>query len=203
MVGKFAGKSGREDSINLKNGEIPNSASGMEKRMLSFTEASGILGMHGIKTIGKLATSWWEAEAIANGHNAPLAMKVISRDVIHNTEQNAVVLGIAPNNAVSAYNGLMRNFGGMRVGGILIPPMVKGIEFFIGATRDEQFGPVVTQQPRCGSLVLQSEGEHLGEASPSLSQAQAFRPGLLTFGVGGTQMEVLPDVAHGVSNFRQ
>lgn len=92
-----------------------------------------------------------------------MAMKVISQDVVRKTEQNAVVLGIAPNNAVSAYNGLMRNFSGMRVDGILIQPMVKGIEFFIGATRDEQFGPVVT------------------------------------FGVGGTQMEVLPDVAHGVS----
>lgn len=72
MVGKFAGKSERGNGNNLKNGEIPNSASGMEKRMLSFTEASGILGMHGIKTIGRLATSWGEAEAIANGYNAPL-----------------------------------------------------------------------------------------------------------------------------------
>jgi len=37
-----------------------------------------------------------------------------------------------------------------------------------------------TQQPRCGSRLLQHAEEHLGAASPSLSQAQAFRPGLLT-----------------------
>jgi len=39
-----------------------------------------------------------------------------------------------------------------------------------------------TQQPRCGSRSLQSAEEHLGAASPSATQAQAFRPGLLTQG---------------------
>jgi len=37
-----------------------------------------------------------------------------------------------------------------------------------------------TQQPRCGSRLLQHAEEHLGAASPSATQAQACRPGLLT-----------------------
>ena len=38
----------------------------------------------------------------------------------------------------------------------------------------------LTQQPRCGSRLLQHAEEHPGAASPSTTQAQAFRPGLLT-----------------------
>jgi hypothetical protein len=39
-----------------------------------------------------------------------------------------------------------------------------------------------TQQPRCGSRVVHSAEEHLGAAPPSVPQALAFRPGLLTSG---------------------
>ena len=79
----------------------------------------------------------------------PIAMKVVSPDIIHKSDIGGVKLDL--NNieeAEKAFNEILSNAGKVtqrdRVLGVLISPMVrKGQECIIGMTRDPHFGPVI------------------------------------------------------------
>ena len=81
----------------------------------------------------------------------PLAMKIVSKDVIHKTDSGCVILNIAnEREAIHAYKSIKENAGKVHnkgcfahFGGVSIQKMHHGIEFIVGMKRDAQFGPVM------------------------------------------------------------
>ena len=95
----------------------------------------------------------------------PLAMKVMSADVIHKYDAGGVLLKVVgADQARAAYaqihENVQKHVPGAKIQGILIEQMApKGVEVILGASRDARFGP------------------------------------LMMFGLGGTMVEVLKDVS--------
>jgi succinyl-CoA synthetase beta subunit len=77
----------------------------------------------------------------------PVALKLDGAGVLHRTEMNGVRLGLHSEAEVrSAWRELMTNAmaEGVFDSSVLVQRMVEGgVELFVGAMRDEQFGPVV------------------------------------------------------------
>ena len=78
----------------------------------------------------------------------PLAMKIISPDIVHKSDAKVIVLNIENNEQlVKAYEEIVKNAKkfkkNAKIEGILLQEMMKGQEIIIGMKRDEQFGPVI------------------------------------------------------------
>jgi len=79
----------------------------------------------------------------------PVAMKIVSPDIIHKSEAKGVRLRIkTEEDARGAFDSIMKNAQKYRPGadirGILVSPMAEpGLEVIIGTKIDEQFGPVI------------------------------------------------------------
>ncbi len=90
-----------------------------------------------------------EAIEAANRIGFPVAMKIVSPDIIHKSDAGGIRLNLKSDEAVeSAFEEIIKN--GMEVTdrekilGVLISPMVKpGQECIVGMIRDSQFGPVI------------------------------------------------------------
>ncbi len=112
-----------------------------------------------------VATSEAEVREIARKLERPVAMKVMSKDVVHKYDAGGVLLNIAGPEAAGAawrkiHENIARNVPGAKIDGILVEEMAgPGVEVIVGATRDARFGP------------------------------------LMMFGLGGTFVEVLKDVS--------
>jgi acetyltransferase len=90
-----------------------------------------------------------EAIYHANKIGYPVAMKIISEDIIHKTDVGGVVLNIDDEKEiVEAYEAIMenckRNAPKAMIRGVEISKMVeKGVETIVGATTDDSFGKVI------------------------------------------------------------
>ena len=117
----------------------------------------------------RLARNSSEAGAIYDEFGQPVAMKVVSPDIIHKSDAGGVKLALkSRQEAEKAFDEILMNAEKMtrreRVLGVLLSPMAsKGQECIIGMVRDPQFGPVIM------------------------------------FGLGGIFVEVLKDVSFGVA----
>lgn len=112
-------------------------------------EAKRILASVGIPSPEEvLCTSAETAVAAAERLGFPVAMKLVSPDVLHKSEIGGVKLGLRDAASVrSAHDEIIANAArhapGARVAGVLVTPMVSGgVECVIGVTRDPVFGPV-------------------------------------------------------------
>lgn len=80
----------------------------------------------------------------------PVAIKVVSPDILHKTEVGGVALGLGSAQAVEAAVAHMaETIPGLlpdaHIDGYLVSEMIKGgVECIVGITQDEAFGPVVT-----------------------------------------------------------
>ncbi|MCE2947420.1 MAG: acetate--CoA ligase family protein [Betaproteobacteria bacterium] len=89
------------------------------------------------------------AAAIAALGDGPLALKVVSPDVLHKSDAGGVRLGVQGEAAVrAAVEGIMAAVGqavpGARIEGVLAAPMAaRGVELIVGVSQDPQFGPVL------------------------------------------------------------
>ncbi|MCX6769102.1 MAG: acetate--CoA ligase family protein, partial [Candidatus Micrarchaeota archaeon] len=93
-----------------------------------------------------LAKSRKEAASIAKRIGFPVAMKIVSPEVLHKTDLGGVALGLQNANEVEkTYDALADKFRGKKVDGILVQQMVgKGaVELIIGGKRDAQFGQMI------------------------------------------------------------
>jgi acetyltransferase len=114
---------------------------------------------------GLMATSADEAVAVAEKVSYPVAMKIVSPDVIHKSDVGGVRLHLDSPQAVrDAFDLMMLRVAqrtpGARIDGVYVERMCKrGREVILGMTRDPQFGP------------------------------------MLMFGLGGIFVEVMKDVA--------
>jgi acetyltransferase len=97
----------------------------------------------------RIATSMEEGLGIAREIGFPVALKVLSPDILHKTEANVVKLGITSEEAFRrAYREVLGNAKGYksdaRIDGILVQEMVEGgTEVIVGMSLDPQFGPNV------------------------------------------------------------
>ncbi len=121
-----------------------------EKRSLLEPEAYAVLAEYGIPVLDhRLAASPEEASELAAEIGFPVAMKVVSPDVIHKSDSGGVKLGIAsPAAAAEAFaainQSVARAVPNARIEGVLIVPMATGgVEVIAGMVRDPQFGPAV------------------------------------------------------------
>jgi len=97
----------------------------------------------------KLVKTEEEAIIAFNEFNGPVAMKVMSPQVLHKTDEQAVKIGIATIEEVKeTFNDYMNRFAEREVVGILVEKMVeKGVELIIGSQIDKTFGPVILVGP--------------------------------------------------------
>ncbi len=122
-----------------------------EKRaLLTEIEAKEWLKGAGVPVVEtKLATSKTEAVEIAKKLGFPVALKIVSPDVVHKSDAGGVKLKLENGTQVAkAYTEIMDNikkhYPKAEIIGVSVQKMAKpGIEIIIGMTKDAQFGPVI------------------------------------------------------------
>jgi len=125
-------------------------ASAAGKRQLGL-EAMELLDAYGIPTAaGGLAADPEEAAAIAGEIDAPVAMKVVSPDVVHKSDVGGVAVDVAPSAAAETHERILDRVHdhdpAATVEGVYVQAMVDpedATETLLGMNRDPQFGPLV------------------------------------------------------------
>lgn len=90
-----------------------------------------------------------EAVRAAEGIGFPVAMKVVSPDILHKSDAGGVLLNVSGPDEVSAgFEKIRANSfaykAGVRFQGVEVSEMVRpGLEMIVGARRDDSFGPIV------------------------------------------------------------
>ena len=114
------------------------------------TEAREILKIYNLPMSDfRLAGSKDEATKIAGETGYPVAMKIVSPDIIHKSDAGGVKLSLKDKDDVAkAFNEIMDNARAYNkeaeICGVIIAPMeVKGTEVIIGMTTDQTFGPTI------------------------------------------------------------
>ena len=99
---------------------------------------------------GAIARSADEAVSIANDLSYPVALKIVSTDILHKSEAGGILLNLENAAAVrAAYEQLLRNavmaYPSAHLDGVLVETMAPkgGYEVIIGMRRDPQFGPLI------------------------------------------------------------
>lgn len=120
------------------------------KRNLTEPEAFELLAQFGLPIVPHApAASADEAAAAADCLGYPVALKVVSPDILHKTDVGGVALGLMDAQAVRrAFAEVQANARAANstadVRGALIAKMAApGPEVIIGVTRDPQFGPAI------------------------------------------------------------
>ncbi len=154
-------------AVNRRRVErIINRRRRINRLQLGEIRSKDILRAYGFHTMqGHLTTTVEEAETVARFLGFPVAMKVVSPDIIHKSDLGGVKLNLSSSREVEdAYELMMlrirRNVPNAVIEGVFVEKMAdNGLEVIIGMTRDPQFGP------------------------------------MLMFGLGGIFVEVMKDVA--------
>jgi acetyl-CoA synthetase (ADP-forming) len=130
--------------------ELINNALSMGRYSLLVTEAMALMAMIEIPTPSfYLANSAEEAQKIAEALGYPVALKVVSPDVIHKSDFGGVKLNmINPYQVSEKFKEIQKNVyekaPEARISGIIVQKMVpSATEVTIGALRDKQFGPAI------------------------------------------------------------
>lgn len=121
-----------------------------KKSALTEWRAKKILNSYGI-TVTREILAETEAEAVqaANMIGYPVAMKIMSPDLLHKTEAKGVRLNITDQEAVrSAFQEIKKQAmlykPEAQIEGVLIQEMLKpGLEMIVGLKRDPIFGPAI------------------------------------------------------------
>jgi acetyltransferase len=120
-------------------------------RDLLETEARDLLQAYGITMPDCRLLRSAEEAAAASAHFGlqPLAMKVVSAEILHKSEANGVLLGLQGADVLhQAWSRIAANARAYRpdarIEGMLVTPMApRGTEFIVGITDDPQHGPVM------------------------------------------------------------
>jgi hypothetical protein len=105
-------------------------------------EAKRLLSLAGIPVPDfRWATTLPEALAAAEGIGYPVVAKIVSPAIVHKSEVNGVIVGLEEADALTdVFRGFSRLEG---FAGVLLEPLISGIELIIGAKIDDQFGPII------------------------------------------------------------
>lgn len=120
------------------------------RRNLLETEAKQILSLHGVPVVDeRLAATEQEAVGLASDVDGPVALKVVSEDILHKSDAGGVRLNLSGKQQVEqAYRQIIRDCRkyapDAQIRGVLVSPMVPmGLEVIIGTKIDAQFGPII------------------------------------------------------------
>ncbi len=146
--------------------ELGNRVKGQKRAELTEVEAKAILSEASIPVVeAKIGRSKKEVISLSREIGFPVALKIISSEVIHKSDAGGVRLALSNNTLVGkAYdeiiNATKEKFPQAKIEGISVQRMAPpGVEVIIGMTKDPQFGA------------------------------------LLMFGLGGILVEILKDVS--------
>lgn len=135
--------------MSTRNGII--SLARKEKRTaLTEVESKQIIGEVGIEVVEtKLARTKEEAISLAKQMGFPVALKIVSPDIIHKSDSGGVKLGLKNAADVGrAYSEIRATIKQKepkaKIHGVSIQKMSRpGVEVIMGMTKDAQFGPVL------------------------------------------------------------
>lgn len=123
----------------------------MEKRMLSEAEGYDLLKKNGIPVPeNKIAGNSDEAVKTAEEIGYPVAMKIVSLQVVHKSDAGGVIIGVKNKEEVkNAFDQIMRSVKekvpNAEIKGIIIEKqMPSGLELIIGGKTDPTFGKIIT-----------------------------------------------------------
>ncbi|MFF4230389.1 acetate--CoA ligase family protein [Streptomyces sp. NPDC001820] len=129
---------------------VLNAALAAGRTALTAPEGKAVTDAYGIPTPAEaLAETADEAVAFADRIGFPVAMKIVSPDILHKTEAGGVRIGVASAAEVrAAFTAIVTNAKaydpGARILGIQVQQMVPaGTEVLIGTVTDPTFGKVV------------------------------------------------------------
>jgi len=130
--------------------EIIQNARKENRRFLLEYEAKQLLKIHGAPVSNDvLAERAGEAVKIAKKMASPVALKIVSADILHKSDAGGVKINLSGEKEIrSAFKEVLENAKKFdpdaRIKGILVSPMAeKGLEVIIGTKTDDQFGPVI------------------------------------------------------------
>ena len=125
---------------------ILRQATGVPRR-LAEPEGRALLTLCGVPVPAcRIAASAADAQAAAREYALPVAMKLISPDVVHKSDAGGVLLNVEADAAGRAYQTLIDTARRLQAhdARVLVTPMITGgIEMVVGGMRDAQFGAVV------------------------------------------------------------
>ena len=122
-------------------------------RQYNEREAKELLKVAGVHTpLELLARDPHEVALAARSIEGPVALKIVSPDLLHKSDVGGVALGIrtpeqAQQAAVEMLASVRRHAPEARIEGLLVSEMICGVEFMVGVHPDPVFGPVVV----CGA----------------------------------------------------
>ena len=131
-------------SVTAGNITLPRAGALNEAESLAFLEQAGVRAAP-----YAVATNANEAAAIAQRFDAPVAIKVLSRDLMHKSDVGGVRLNVRGADAArAAFDAIKDDVTRMAPGaafeGVLVAKMVKPVlECMAGARLDPVFGPIV------------------------------------------------------------
>jgi acetyltransferase len=121
-----------------------------KRRYLPEIEALEVLNAYGFPTLqSRLCRNLDECTKAAGEIGYPVAMKIVSPDIVHKFDVGGVILKLKTDSEVKkAYDNLMHNISlrqpEAKIWGVNIQEMAKGgEETILGAERDKHFGPVI------------------------------------------------------------
>ena len=129
----------------------PLTSAGVEFPSTKINEvgAKKLLAAAGIPVVAEtLVSSFEEAIEVVETLDKPVAMKLVSPDILHKSEIGGVILNVGPGDARASFETLYeraRNHNPNAViEGVVVAPMIDGgVETILGVKRDPIFGPVV------------------------------------------------------------
>ena len=116
---------------------------------MPFDQTTKILNSSNLNLLGELAVDREDLEKKADKFkDMKVAMKIISSDVVHKSDQGAVRVNVEGVEDILAVwdemtESLYESMSSIEIEGILIQPMIEGKEVIVGMKRDEVFGPMV------------------------------------------------------------
>ncbi|GAC1573787.1 MAG: acetate--CoA ligase family protein [Sphingomicrobium sp.] len=142
--------------------------------------AKRLLAAAGVPTLEEtLATSADVAIAAARRANGPVALKIVSPDLLHKTEIGGVLLGVTGDAGVrEGFDTLLARGRAAapdaRIEGVLVTPMAgEGIEMILGVANDPAFGPVV--MVGLGGIFVELMGDVVFRHAPfDIAEARAM-----------------------------
>ncbi|MEV0702763.1 acetate--CoA ligase family protein [Saccharopolyspora sp. NPDC050389] len=129
--------------------EVLDAVRAGDRAALTAPEAKVLCDAYGIPTAGEgLATSADEAVSLAREFGGPVALKIVSPDILHKTDAGCVLVDVSGEDAVRAgYAQILANAHAFAenpaIAGVQVQQMVGGHEVIVGATTDPTFGKVV------------------------------------------------------------
>jgi acyl-CoA synthetase (NDP forming) len=142
---------------------------------LTESAAKRVLAAYGVPVVReRLAANAEEALAAARALGYPVALKAESPTILHKTELGVVKLGIGDDAALGrAYGEIVAAAKGHELRGVLVQPMLAGVEVIVGARVDPVVGPVVLVGS--GGVLVELMQDSVAALAPvSLAEAKAI-----------------------------